>query len=516
MRAPGDSHARCVRALGDTPHRPSLPLIAGKESTAAFGDGDAFQWQGLASDEAVCSKLADETEPVCAGPSGYVRDVYSAKDYRRVAAELQGANWLDLSTKIFTVRVQFVNAQSGCLVTAIGFFHQMPASTIRSEPILDAVCYRSVVDLLTGEARHERDELWSPGDFLLTEDVPLTQQLVYLLLLPYIISLILDTIRLLKNIRRVARKANMGFFVVNWLVAISSQLTIAAAVDLICLLSYLGMILGMLNFQAQVGEKINAYLALRHEALDAKGILPQVQAVFDELVAMKGVDGFAELASSGIRGLKSAVRLGSTWTPTPDLVSAAAEIAEIAGTATSTITGAPLHLDAVSTAKPFHDFRSVVSAHTAMATSRGFALIFTILRSMRYLRAMGWNLPYRLDALAVNGSGVVSYFVFLIHFQLAFAVPANQLFGAQMSPFSTIFSSLKSLLCERPPAAPLATRNAPLAPPPRAQEREPRSAPMTTMRRLPVRRVASRVLPPRDDRCMAYDRPVRHTSACQI
>jgi hypothetical protein len=97
----------------------------------------------------------------CFGPSGYIRDVYAARDYRATIEELLNYEWIDDHTYVMAIRMQVVNPQIGCLIAADISFVQSGGGTVKSDLKMGIACVESH-DI---QSTTDLDSLWS-GEFL--------------------------------------------------------------------------------------------------------------------------------------------------------------------------------------------------------------------------------------------------------------------------------------------------------------------------------------------------------------
>jgi hypothetical protein len=366
----------------------------------------------------------------CFGPSGYIRDVYAARDYRATIEELLNYEWIDDHTYVMAIRMQVVNPQIGCLIAADISFVQSGGGTVKSDLKMGIACVESH-DI---QSTTDLDSLWS-GEFLPLSSIGSWTAFTYFAAFCYGLLLVRRQVKMVMKSRSASKVKTQeagGHEAtqdepLTMLAAFIKFLNGPYVLDTLCLVLLFTLFVLRLRYAAVTHALMTEQLQHRRTALESIGKLAEVTDVWDQVQALSNVT----LREASLRSLKSSAGLGGVWIPSDALVSEKIN--------------ATLLFDQEI---PFVDMHPITALYEDITGVSSFILPLLVLKFFRYFQFQK-PLQMRYNKYGRTLISVLIYVVFIVHFMLAFVFLGQIIFGPHLDAFASAtqcFISLATLL----------------------------------------------------------------------
>jgi len=425
---------------GDTMVDGFPPCSASGVSTAPFGQ--AYEATGVepAPDSGFAYETVDDSRAVCvlrgflgirdnsnkcAGPSGYLKRIWSASDYRRDILALLDNGWIDRSTLTVNVHMVALNHQTGCMADINIHFasHRTPGQY---------VVYPQIVT----QCRHGSSNFDVRSyDRVVNSWLSITRLVVVIIGACYAARLFYFGVKVAKRVCSYLNVENAADVLLQRSQRL--QLTTHYVLDLV-----LGCwLVAMIAVEFATAHAMANYFAEYKDAVvDAQGLDVQEQY----LVTRSALSAaFVQRGASA-----SACQREQMLCTRQDLESALRGL-DAARFATMPWSGSRYNLSDIDfrvTTLPFSingTLRSFpVQLIIANRAVYAFALFFAMLKAVRYLRVFK-AFRVRYTALITSISYMARYFLFISHLITAFAVAGTSLFGSDIH-FDDSFADLQS------------------------------------------------------------------------
>ena len=400
---------------------------AAAEAAAAAAEAAAAAVRAAAgavfkpSSSPVCLGPRLETTPGgggCFGPSGYIRDVYAARDYRATIEELLNYEWIDDHTYVMAIRMQVVNPQIGCLIAADVSFLQSGGGTVKSDLVMGIACVESH-DI---QSTTDLDSLWS-GEFIPLSSIGSWTAFTYFAAFCYGLLLVRRQVKMAMKCRSASKvkpqKAGGHEATqdepLTMLSAFIKFLNGPYVLDTMCLVLLFTLFVLRLRYAAVTHALMTEQLQHRRTALESSGKLAEVTDVWDQVQALSNVT----LREASLRSLKSSAGLGGVWIPSDALVSEKIN--------------ATLLFDQEI---PFVDMRPITALYEDITGVSSFILPLFVLKFFRYFQ-FHKPLQMRYNKYGRTLISVLIYVVFIVHFMLAFVFLGQIIFGPHLDAFAS-------------------------------------------------------------------------------